>query len=61
MAKDAEDPNALWVAEAWERRERHEASLSLPSVQAAIREGRPMIAGFSVRAETEPLGGQGLI
>lgn len=61
VAKDADNPDALWVTEVWESRARHEASLSLPSVQAAIREGRPMIAGFSARTETEPLGGQGLI
>ena len=30
------------------------------SVQAAIGKGRPLIAGFGERFETEPVGGQGL-
>ncbi|MCB0228760.1 MAG: antibiotic biosynthesis monooxygenase, partial [Anaerolineae bacterium] len=34
---------------------------SLPSVQAAIARGRPLIAGFGERFETEPLGGHGLV
>ena len=61
VAKDNEDPDALWVTEVWDNRDSHAASLSLPSVQAAIREGRPMISGFSDRTETEPLGGHGLV
>lgn len=32
----------------------------LPAVQAAIAKGRPMIAGFSSRVETQPVGGIGL-
>jgi quinol monooxygenase YgiN len=38
----------------------NEASLSLPSVQQAIARGRPLIAGFSERIITEPVGGHGL-
>ncbi len=60
VAKDSEDLDALWVTEVWDSRESHAASLSLPSVQAAIGQGRPMIAGFSQRVETEVLGGHGL-
>ena len=60
VAKDLENPDALWVTEVWDSEEAHAESLSLPSVQAAIREGRPMIAGFSERSETEPIGGHGL-
>ena len=40
--------------------EAHRASLSLPSVQAAIAKGRPLIAGMETVAETRPLGGHGL-
>jgi len=61
VAKDLENPDALWVTEVWDSEEAHAESLSLPSVQAAIREGRPMIAGFSARSETEPIGGHGLV
>ena len=60
VANDSEDPNALWVTEVWDNEESHAASLSLPSVQAAIREGRPLIAGLSLRVQTQPVGGHGL-
>lgn len=60
VAKDPTDPDALWVTEVWDRRESHEASLALPSVKEAIAKGRPLIAGFGERFETEPVGGHGL-
>jgi len=60
VARDAAEADALWVTEIWESRERHQASLSLPSVQQAIVKGRPLITGFAVRVETQPAGGQGL-
>jgi len=60
VARDAAEADALWVTEIWENRERHQASLSLPSVQQAIAKGRPLIAGFAARFETQPVGGQGL-
>ena len=61
VAKDLADADALWITEAWDSRESHKASLSLPSVQQAIAKGRPLIAGFGERFETEPVGGQGLM
>jgi quinol monooxygenase YgiN len=60
VAEDTEDPDALWITEVWESAERHRASLSLPSVQEAIREGRPLISEFGEQRETRPLGGYGL-
>lgn len=60
VARDTEDEDALWVSEVWESKEAHEASLSLPSVREAIQKGRPMIAEFGERFETEPVGGHGL-
>jgi quinol monooxygenase YgiN len=60
VAADPADADALWITEVWESAEHHRASLSLPSVQAAIARGRPLIAGFSDRVETRPLGGTGL-
>jgi quinol monooxygenase YgiN len=59
VAKDATDPDAVWITEVWNSRADHRASLSLPSVQQAIAKGRPLIAGFGERFETEPIGGQG--
>jgi quinol monooxygenase YgiN len=60
VAEDRESDDALWVTEVWDTEASHEASLSLPSVQEAIRKGRPLIAGFEERIVTEPLGGYGL-
>jgi quinol monooxygenase YgiN len=60
VAQDPSDPNSLWITEVWQSREKHEASLSLPSVQAAIKQGRALIAGFGERFETIPVGGHGV-
>jgi quinol monooxygenase YgiN len=60
IAADSTDPDALWIAEVWDSQASHEASLSLPSVRATITKGRPMIASFSSRVETVPIGGYGL-
>jgi quinol monooxygenase YgiN len=60
VAKDTSDVNAIWVTEAWESKASHDASLSLPSVKEAIAKGRPLIAGFSDRVVTTPIGGTGL-
>ena len=61
VANDPADPDALWVTEVWQDKESHANSLLLPSVQDAIARGRPLIAGFAERFETEPLGGHGLV
>jgi quinol monooxygenase YgiN len=60
VALDPQDADALWVTEVWESSEAHKASLQLPSVQAAISKGRPLIAGFDSHIETIPIGGIGL-
>lgn len=60
VAADTADADALWVTEVWEDQTKHRASLQLPAVQAAIAKGRPLIAGFSDRTETAPLGGYGI-
>ncbi|MCC2954397.1 antibiotic biosynthesis monooxygenase [Massilia sp. IC2-477] len=59
IAKDKADPDAIWITETWDSQASHKASLSLPAVQAAIARGRPLIAGFGERFETEPVGGHG--
>jgi len=61
VAQDPSDPDALWVTEVWDSQESHRNSLSLPTVQAAITRGRPLIAGFGERFETNPIGGHGLV
>lgn len=61
VAQDPADPDALWITEVWDSAESHQASLKLPAVQAAIAKGRSLIAGFSDRHETVPIGGHGLV
>jgi quinol monooxygenase YgiN len=60
VANDTSDANAIWITEVWESEASHAASLSLPSVKAAIAKGRPLIAGFGDRIVTTPVGGHGL-
>jgi quinol monooxygenase YgiN len=60
VAKDTSDADAIWITEAWDSKASHQASLSLPSVKDAIARGRPLIAGFSDRVVTTPVGGTGL-
>lgn len=60
VAADPAEDDVLWVTEVWTDRQSHSASLTLPSVQSAIAKGRPLIAGFRDRIETEPVGGYGL-
>ena len=60
IATDPADADALWITEVWDSQASHKASLSLPAVQAAIVKAKPLIAGFSNRVETVPVGGYGL-
>ena len=60
VARDPAHADALWVTEVWTDQASHAASLSLPGVREAIARGRPLIAGFSDRVETSPVGGHGL-
>jgi len=60
LATDPADADGLWITEVWTDAASHKASLTLPAVQAAIAKGRPLIASFSNRVETVPVGGVGL-
>lgn len=60
VAKDPADADALWITEVWDTKASHAASLTLPSVRAAIAKGRPLIAGFGDMVTTAPVGGHGL-
>ncbi|MGH7590690.1 MAG: putative quinol monooxygenase [Gemmatimonadales bacterium] len=60
VATDPNDADALWITEVWESAASHQASLTLPAVKEAIAKGRPLIAAFSDRVETVPVGGHGL-
>lgn len=52
VAEDNEDPDLIWITEVWTDEASHEASLQLPSVQAAIAAGRPLMAGMKRHATT---------
>lgn len=60
ISKDSADANLIWVHEVWKNKVDHQASLTLPAVQAAIAAGRPMIAGMEPVASMVPVGGHGL-
>jgi len=60
IALDPADPDAIWITEVWDNKENHAASLALPQVKATIGVARPLIAGFSNRVETIPIGSHGL-
>lgn len=60
VARDPADTTAIWITEVWTDADSHKASLALPDVQAAIAKARPLMAGFDVQIQTEPVGGFGL-
>jgi quinol monooxygenase YgiN len=60
IAADASDEVSIWITEIWDSEESHKASLQLPGVQAAIAQGRPLIAGFGDRHMVKPVGGLGV-
>ncbi|WP_225940767.1 putative quinol monooxygenase [Sphingopyxis sp. OAS728] len=55
IGEDSANPDAIWIVELWDSKDAHAASLGLPAVQAAIKKGRPLIAGFGTRAEFKPV------
>jgi quinol monooxygenase YgiN len=57
IAKDVADVNTIWVTEVWDSEANHQASLSLPAVNDAIGRAKPIIAGFSKVAVTNPVAG----
>ena len=60
VSRALDDPDSIWVTEAWTARGAHAASLADPSARALIERARPIIAGFADRAEFRPEGGKGL-
>ncbi len=61
VATDPAEADAIWITEAWDSQASHQASLSLPSVRAAIAKGRPLIAAMDKGVVTTPVGGHGLV
>lgn len=60
VANDSSDADLLWIIEAWTDKATHDSSLTLPAVQAAIVQARPMIASIESSVFVEPVGGLGL-
>lgn len=60
VSRAADDPDSVWVAEAWTDRGAHDASLEDPGARELIGRARPIIASFADRAELRPEGGKGL-
>jgi quinol monooxygenase YgiN len=56
VAEDSADENVIWVTEAWKDLASHDNSFTLPSVQTAIRDAKPLVAGFEKVATTRPVG-----
>jgi quinol monooxygenase YgiN len=61
IATDPSDAEAIWITEVWESKEKHDESLTLPSVREAIAKGRPLIASIGDGVVTTPVGGHGLV
>ena len=57
VARAPADTTAIWITEVWTDAESHKASLTLPEVQAAIARARPLVTGFDIQIETEPVSG----
>lgn len=60
VALDPASDDGIWVTEVWDSSAAHRDSLALPAVREAVEQGRPLIAGFAERFETEPVAGYGL-
>lgn len=61
VSRDPGNEDAVWVLEAWESADAHQASLKLESVRNLISQARPIIASMGERIELQPVGGKGLV
>ncbi|HEX7255595.1 MAG TPA: antibiotic biosynthesis monooxygenase [Gaiellaceae bacterium] len=61
VSRQPDDPEAVWVTEAWTSREAHRASLEDPATRALIQRAMPLIAEPPSRGtELRPVAGKGL-
>ncbi|WP_409516197.1 putative quinol monooxygenase [Brevundimonas sp.] len=62
VAKDPANENDIWITEVWNSEADHKASLSLPSVTAAITRAMPLIdmEADGLQQKTIPVGGKGI-
>jgi quinol monooxygenase YgiN len=61
VSRQPDNPEAVWVTEAWTSREAHRASLESEATRALIQRAMPLIAELPERSiELRPVGGKGL-
>jgi quinol monooxygenase YgiN len=60
VSRDAEDPDIVWITEAWASEADHDASLTMPGVPGLIGRARPIIAELGPSRRLVPLDGAGL-
>jgi quinol monooxygenase YgiN len=61
ISRQSDDPDAVWVTEAWRSRDAHRASLEDEATRALIHRARPLVAELPDRSvELRPIGGKGL-
>ncbi len=53
------EPDSIWVTEVWRSQEEHDASLTTPDAQAAIKQVLPLLAGSPEKIDLLPVGGKG--
>ena len=53
------EPESVWVTEVWRSQEEHDASLTTPGAQAAIKQVLPLLAGSPEKIDVLPVGGKG--
>ena len=61
VGKDKDDPDGIWVTEAWDSKEDHGNSLKMKGVRVVIGQAMPLLDGPHEKGQVlETLGGAGL-
>ncbi len=60
VSRDVEEPDVVWVTEAWTAQDAHAASLQDPAARALIQRALPLLAGPPEARQLKPVGGKGL-
>jgi len=58
--RSVDDPDRVWVTEAWTDRAAHAAALEDPDTRAMIARAMPLIAGMGDSVELRTVGGKGV-
>jgi quinol monooxygenase YgiN len=57
---DVQEPDVVWVTEAWTDEEAHRAALADPATRELIGRALPLLAGPPEARQLDPVGGKGL-